>query len=104
MTLKEIIEIIREVDPEQSESDEGFQCMVTLLAAANIGTTISKLREFTGYPQRKVRKWCMHWHKNGVFKDDRVFHSGWDEEGGAGTVAFILDSCIGMGYVGRVNP
>lgn len=101
MNLAEMKQALHEMDQNLSEQDEVFGAGLVLLAAVDTGqTSVAPLQTTTGLPVNTVRKFVRNLKANGIFKDGKIYHSGWDDEESGG-IAFWLDAAVAVGLVRR---
>jgi len=102
MTLNEVKEAVREMDPILKDDSETFRAAVFLLSTLSVGVRMHKLAKFTGYYWKDVRRWNKNARDNGVFRYGKIFHSGWDEEE-TGFIGFWLDVLVLQGEIQMVD-
>jgi len=101
MTIQEIKNAVKEMDPNLSAREEGFKFAVLLIAASQVGPTQPKLCELTRYPAGLVKKFLVNARTTGLIKGGKIMHSGWfDKDGG---IAFWLDVAMAQGFIKRVE-
>lgn len=106
VTPENIHESLKEVDPDLVEDNETGKAAKVLFAAALVGADIKRVAKSSGLSRRDVSRIVERLRKNGIWKNGRIYHSGWFDdtsEDGAGNVAFFLDVMCGAGLIERSN-
>ena len=100
--LDEIIEAVGELE---INSDEIFEACVCLLFAEFLGQTDPEIiSNFTGIDLMIVRGFCRNWRRGGIFKKDQIIKSsGWSDDDGDLSFAFVLDACVAIGLTKRIR-
>ncbi len=96
--LREIDQLVNEVDPKAKES-ERF-AMRLLIASAMYGPNVKRLAKFLRVPRSRIAPMARRLRDSGVWVGSRIYHSGWDDEE-TGNVALILDALTALGLVKR---
>lgn len=91
--------IVKEMDPNLKEDDEGFKAAMVLVGAAQVGTSAEKIAERTGLPRSLVRKYVKRARQQRIFQRDQIACDWFDEEHGG--VAFWLDVCVLRGLMNK---
>ncbi len=99
MTIDEVKAELKKMDPAFDEGDENCQAAIVLLSSLEVGTSIRKLREFTGLPSGLISKFSYNLRKSGVWRDSKVYADWADEESGG--VSFTLDTLVATGMMQR---
>lgn len=101
MTLDEIKAELRRMDPEGfDEKEESTQAQIIMLAALHIGTSHTKLHQFTGIPRVRIAKFAHNLRKSGVWRghQGKTYADWFGKDGG---IAFNLDTLVATGMMAR---
>lgn len=103
LSINDIKECVRELEPNLSQNENTFKAMVVLLSLTQVAHTEEAICAFTGYSLKRgiVRKFLRNLERNGIIKDGIIYCS-WDDPS-EGTIAFALDSLVATGEVKRVS-
>jgi hypothetical protein len=102
LTRAALREEIKKLDTALEPDSSSYVSACILMASAFVGANMRAVADLTGYCLDAVRKRAARLRKNGLWRGNRVFHSGWDDaEDGAW--AFWLDVCIAEGLLKRVR-
>lgn len=103
MTLNQIKNIIKSLDPPIKEYEEGFKCAIVLLSCTEKPPRIKDIVEFTNIERPLVAKYMRNFKANKFFTSTgKINHSGWFDKD-TGGIAFYCDVNVGLGYLRRVN-
>lgn len=100
MSNKHPAEIVMELDPNLSPADEGFRVAMFLVATAQVGPNIQKIKEAVGMPLNKAREYMQRCRANGIVKSGKI-HSDWFGENGM--ISFWLDVATVQGLIRRIH-
>lgn len=99
MTLKEIKQAVKDLDPAISSRSEAFKVATITLAFTQRGIGTKRTAAFTGYPLRLVQEVKARYVANGLIRGRKFFHGGWFDKNGG--ISFWLDISVGMGLLKR---
>lgn len=100
ITLEDLKEEIRRIDPDLAEDDDGYNAVLVLLASLAVGPEIKRIAKFTGLRRDLVAWYSRNLRASGVWKRGKIYADWFDEENGG--VALLLDASVAQGYVKRV--
>ena len=100
MTLDEIKQGLRKMDPTFDESDETNQAQIVMLAALEVGQSQKRLRLFTGIDSALIAKFAHNLRKSGIWANGKVYANWWQEEG---RTAFLCDTLVALGFLERTD-
>jgi hypothetical protein len=75
-----------------------YRYAIIMLSSAMVGTSVRRLREFTGYTTAEISELRDILRTNGIWKGGKI-HAGWFEKDGG--VEFCCDVAVAMGYLQR---
>lgn len=99
-TLRKIKIELHKMDPALSEDDDAFKAGVVLLSSLQVGPNVQKLARFTGYRISLIAKFGFNLRVSGVWRDDKIYASWFDKNGGA---SFWMDIGVALGWLKRVE-
>ncbi len=99
VTLRQIKNQIRRVDPTMDPTDDGYDVAIIMLAALVVGSNIRRVARFTGLTYRKVTTIGRRLRENGIWRGGRTVCEWGDKENGGWS--FLLEVNVGLGYMER---
>jgi len=101
MNIEEIKKTVTEMDPALDPTDQCYAAAVVLLASVQVGTSVERVRQLTGYSRQVIRDFAKRLRENGVWKGKEVC-GDWRDEKTEG-VAFWCDVCVAVGWINRAD-
>lgn len=100
MTLEEIKDELRKMDPDFDPDSDTGRAQIVLISALEVGPNQRKIAKFTGLSLPIVAKFAHNLKKNGVWKNGKVYADWFEENGG---ISFNLDTCVALGWLDRTG-
>lgn len=100
ITIVEIRETIKKLDPNMDENSESFLAAQFLLSSLYAGTRISHIAKFMGVRWCTLKKFHYRAELNGIFQNGQIY-ANWFDEGEAAGISFLCDVNVVCGLMDR---
>lgn len=100
VTLEQIRQEVKRLDPNLPEDIETFQHAVLLLSALVVGADVMKLATFTGYKLEWIQQVDTRLRRAGIWKGKQTAANWAGEDGG---LEFWMDVCVAEGTIERTK-
>jgi hypothetical protein len=99
VTIADIKQAVRELDPNLAPTANAFKAMVVLLSLGQVEFDLDAICQFTGYSKRRgiVQRFMHNIESNGIYKDGKIHCEWMDEEHGG--IALMCDALVATGLL-----
>jgi hypothetical protein len=92
--------VVRRLDANLALTSHDAYCAAMLICSSKCGAKMRQILTRTKVPKLAAKKIERRLRDNGVWRGEKVFHSGWDDKE-TGGIAFWMDVCVGTGMMNR---
>ncbi|MEM7408893.1 MAG: hypothetical protein AAF430_01495 [Myxococcota bacterium] len=93
----QVVLAIEEWDPELERDHEAFVAAAVLLSTMYVGTDVTKLAAYTGYPKDQVAELARRFRRNKIWLSEGAFRAPWITEEDEWVAKFWMYVNVGTG-------